>query len=78
MSRAMDGRERPARFGDEDDAVGVELRERHEGGEGEVAGAPPNARLSIYPSAGHGFLFQYPTEFGAEVNAFHGSTGRAE
>jgi pimeloyl-ACP methyl ester carboxylesterase len=32
----------------------------------------PNARLSIYPNAGHGFLFQYPTEFAAEVNDFLG------
>ena len=32
----------------------------------------PNARLSIYPNAGHGFLFQYPIEFGTEVNAFLG------
>jgi pimeloyl-ACP methyl ester carboxylesterase len=33
----------------------------------------PNARLSIYPDAGHGFLFQYPAEFGAEINAFLGT-----
>ena len=33
----------------------------------------PNARRSIYPDAGHGFLFQYPAEFGAEVNAFLGT-----
>lgn len=32
----------------------------------------PNAKLSIYPDAGHGFLFQYPVEFAAEVNAFLG------
>ncbi|AEY86055.1 alpha/beta fold hydrolase [Streptomyces olivaceoviridis] len=32
----------------------------------------PNAKLSIYPDAGHGFLFQYPAEFAAEVNAFLG------
>jgi pimeloyl-ACP methyl ester carboxylesterase len=32
----------------------------------------PNARLSIYSDAGHGFLFQYPVEFGTEVNAFLG------
>jgi pimeloyl-ACP methyl ester carboxylesterase len=32
----------------------------------------PNARLSIYPAAGHGFLFQYPEEFGGEVDAFLG------
>jgi pimeloyl-ACP methyl ester carboxylesterase len=31
-----------------------------------------NARVSIYPDAGHGFLFQYPAEFGAEVNDFLG------
>jgi pimeloyl-ACP methyl ester carboxylesterase len=33
----------------------------------------PNARLSIYPDAGHGFLFQYAADFGAEVNAFLGT-----
>lgn len=33
----------------------------------------PNARLTIYPDAGHGFLFQYPREFAAEVNAFLGT-----
>jgi len=32
----------------------------------------PNARLSIYPDAGHAFLFQYPEQFAAEVNAFLG------
>jgi pimeloyl-ACP methyl ester carboxylesterase len=30
----------------------------------------PDAKLTIYPDAGHGFLFQYPTEFAAEVEAF--------
>jgi pimeloyl-ACP methyl ester carboxylesterase len=35
-----------------------------------LAGHLPDARLSIYPDAGHGFLFQYPHEFAAEVNAF--------
>ncbi len=35
-----------------------------------LAGHIPNARLSIYPDANHGFLFQYPHEFAAEVNAF--------
>jgi pimeloyl-ACP methyl ester carboxylesterase len=35
-----------------------------------LAGHIPDARLSIYPGAGHGFLFQYPHEFAAEVNAF--------
>jgi pimeloyl-ACP methyl ester carboxylesterase len=32
----------------------------------------PNAQASIYRGAGHGFLFQYPAEFGAEVNSFLG------
>jgi pimeloyl-ACP methyl ester carboxylesterase len=32
--------------------------------------ALPNAKLVIYPDSGHGFLFQYPTEFGQEVRAF--------
>jgi pimeloyl-ACP methyl ester carboxylesterase len=35
-----------------------------------LAGHLPNARLTIYPDAGHGFLFQYPHEFAAETNAF--------
>jgi pimeloyl-ACP methyl ester carboxylesterase len=35
-----------------------------------LAGHLPNARLSIYPDAAHGFLFQYPHEFASEVNAF--------
>jgi pimeloyl-ACP methyl ester carboxylesterase len=30
----------------------------------------PDAKLRIYPDAGHGFLFQYPAEFAAEVDAF--------
>ncbi|MEV5714768.1 alpha/beta hydrolase [Amycolatopsis mediterranei] len=30
----------------------------------------PNARLHLYPDAGHGFLFQYAVEFGTEVNTF--------
>lgn len=30
----------------------------------------PNARLRIYPDAGHGFLDQYPEEFADDVNAF--------
>jgi pimeloyl-ACP methyl ester carboxylesterase len=30
----------------------------------------PDARLKIFPDAGHGFLFQYPTEFAADVEAF--------
>ncbi|OLT16479.1 alpha/beta hydrolase [Pseudonocardia sp. CNS-139] len=32
----------------------------------------PNARVSIYPNAGHGFLFQYPAEYAAEINAHLG------
>lgn len=35
-----------------------------------LAGHIPNARLVIYPSANHGFLFEFPHEFAAEVNAF--------
>jgi len=35
-----------------------------------LAGHLPDARLSIYPDANHGFLFQYPHEFAAEVTAF--------
>jgi pimeloyl-ACP methyl ester carboxylesterase len=30
----------------------------------------PNARLSIYPDSGHGFLDQYPEQFGEAVRAF--------
>jgi pimeloyl-ACP methyl ester carboxylesterase len=30
----------------------------------------PNAQLSIYSDAGHGFLFQYAVRFGGEVNTF--------
>ncbi|MCU1682778.1 MAG: alpha/beta hydrolase fold protein [Amycolatopsis sp.] len=30
----------------------------------------PNATMKIYPDSGHGFLFQYPVEFAAEVNTF--------
>jgi pimeloyl-ACP methyl ester carboxylesterase len=35
-----------------------------------MAGLIPNARIGIYPDAAHGFLFQYPTEVAAQVNAF--------
>ena len=35
-----------------------------------LAGHIPNAKLTIYPDANHGFLFQYPQAFAAEVNAF--------
>jgi pimeloyl-ACP methyl ester carboxylesterase len=30
----------------------------------------PNVQLKIYPDAGHGFLFQYPMEFAAELEEF--------
>jgi pimeloyl-ACP methyl ester carboxylesterase len=30
----------------------------------------PNARVRIYVDAGHGFLFQFPTEFAAIVARF--------
>jgi len=35
-----------------------------------LAGHIPDARLLIYPDAGHGFLFQFPHEFAAEINLF--------
>jgi hypothetical protein len=35
-----------------------------------MAGLIPHARIRIYPDAAHGFLSLYPTEVGAEVNAF--------
>ena len=38
-----------------------------------LAGHIPDARLIIYPDAGHGFLFQCPHEFAAEVNKFLGA-----
>ena len=34
----------------------------------------PNARLKIYPDAGHGFLFQYPAEFADEAERFLNET----
>jgi pimeloyl-ACP methyl ester carboxylesterase len=37
----------------------------------------PDARLRIYPDAGHGFLFQYAAEFSAEVEAFLSPAPRA-
>ena len=30
----------------------------------------PQSQLAIYPDAGHGFLFQYPERFAADVSAF--------
>lgn len=35
-----------------------------------MAGLIPNAQLTIYPDAGHGFLFQHAAAFGADVTAF--------
>jgi pimeloyl-ACP methyl ester carboxylesterase len=35
-----------------------------------LAGLIPDAQIRIYPDAAHGFLFQYPGEVAAEVNAF--------
>ena len=35
-----------------------------------LAGLLPNARLTIYPDAAHGFLFQHHLRFAADVNAF--------
>jgi pimeloyl-ACP methyl ester carboxylesterase len=32
----------------------------------------PNAKLVLYPNAGHGFLFQYIDAFTREVNDFLG------
>ena len=36
----------------------------------QMAGLIPDARIRIYPDAGHGCLFQYPDEVAADVNAF--------
>jgi pimeloyl-ACP methyl ester carboxylesterase len=35
-----------------------------------MAGLIPDAQIRIYPDAAHGFLFEYPNEVAAEVNAF--------
>jgi pimeloyl-ACP methyl ester carboxylesterase len=35
-----------------------------------LAGLLPNARLTIYPDAAHGFLFQHHSQFAADVQAF--------
>jgi pimeloyl-ACP methyl ester carboxylesterase len=35
-----------------------------------MAGLIPDAQIRIYPDAAHGFLFQYPAEVAAEINAF--------
>jgi hypothetical protein len=31
-----------------------------------------DAQVRVYPDAAHGFLFQYPAEVAADVNAFLG------
>jgi pimeloyl-ACP methyl ester carboxylesterase len=41
-----------------------------------MAGLIPDAQIRIYPDAAHGFLFQYPTEVAAEVNAFLAMSSR--
>ena len=40
-----------------------------------MAGLIPDAQIRIYPDSAHGFLFQYPTEVAAEVNAFLAGDG---
>ena len=35
-----------------------------------LAGLLPDARLTIYPDAAHGFLFQHHSQFAADVHAF--------
>ena len=35
-----------------------------------LAGLLPNARVTIYPDAAHGFLFQHHSQFAADVNDF--------
>jgi pimeloyl-ACP methyl ester carboxylesterase len=36
----------------------------------------PNSRLAIYPDSGHGFLFQYPEQFAADVGNFLSAVSR--
>jgi pimeloyl-ACP methyl ester carboxylesterase len=40
-----------------------------------LAGLIPDARLTIYPDAAHGFLFQHHRQFAADVNAFLAEAG---
>jgi pimeloyl-ACP methyl ester carboxylesterase len=42
-----------------------------------LAGNLPNAELRIYPDAGHGFLNQYPEQFGDDVRAFLSASAAA-
>jgi pimeloyl-ACP methyl ester carboxylesterase len=39
-----------------------------------LAGLIPGARITIYPDAAHGFLFQHHAEFAADVHAFLAGT----
>jgi pimeloyl-ACP methyl ester carboxylesterase len=45
-----------------------------------LAGHLPNAKLIIYPGTGHGFLFERPKEFAADVHRFlaDGSSPQAQ
>jgi pimeloyl-ACP methyl ester carboxylesterase len=38
-----------------------------------LAGLIPDAQIRVYPDTAHGFLFQYPAEVAADVNAFLGA-----
>ena len=49
--------------GDDDLMIPTKLRHL-------MAGLIPDAQIRIYPDAAHGFLFQYPEEVAADVNAF--------
>src|SRR3954452_10312088 len=40
-----------------------------------LAGLLPDARLTIYPDAAHGFLFQHHSRFAADVHAFLAEAG---
>jgi pimeloyl-ACP methyl ester carboxylesterase len=42
-----------------------------------LAGLIPDAQLTIYPDAAHGFLFQHHEEFAADVRAFLDRPGKA-
>ena len=40
-----------------------------------LAGLLPDARLTIYPDAAHGFLFQHHERFATDVHAVHSAMG---
>ena len=40
-----------------------------------LAGLLPNAQVTIYRDAAHGFLFQHHSQFAADVNAFLAEVG---